>query len=105
MTQMVWSLYKDTEGDFDFWELNPVAHYFNYDIDASPNNRLKFFRDGQHVVHFGVHSCVLEVKDGKFDIEAAKKAIGEIVKLDGYWGQYIEGFELRKGKFEVCVGS
>ena len=48
---------------------------------------------------------MVEVKDGKFNIEQAKVAIGGAVEKDGYWGQFIERFYRRNGKFEVSMGS
>jgi hypothetical protein len=103
--QMVWSMYKDTEGEYDTWQENPVAYYTNYDIDASPLNRVKFFRDGVYTVYFDGQSTEVTVVGGQFDIEKTKVAIGEIVERAGYHGAYIEGFDKRKGKIEVCIGS
>lgn len=103
--RMIWSIYKDTDGEFDTWEENPVAFFFNRDIDASPDNRVKFFKDGIHEVFFGDHSTFLEVVDGKFDIDKVKVLIGNIVEADGYWGEFIEGFSKYKGKYVVEIGS
>lgn len=103
---MFWSIYKDTaSNDINDWEECDVAFFFDMDIDASPENRVKFMHDGNHVVYFGKTPCVLTVVNGKFDITAAKKAIGEAVRTEGYHGQFIERFYRRDGKFEVAIGS
>lgn len=103
--QMCWSMFKDLDGEYDQWEENDVAFYFNMDINASPHNRVKFFRDGIHEVFYGRFSTFIEVKNGKFDIEAVKPLIADIVEKAGYWGEYIEGFCKRDGKFHVEIGS
>ena len=103
--RMCWSIYKDTSGDFDNWAECDSAHFFDQDINASPENRLKFFADGLHEIHYGNQVALVQVTDGKFDIEQAKQAIGEAVEADGYWGCYIERFYRRNGKFEVAIGS
>ena len=105
MKQMVWSIYKDTSKSFENWEECDSAFFFDRDIIASPENRLKFFEDGMHEVFFEKQSALIEVINGKFDIAKAKRSIGEIVELAGYWGSYIEGFSRKNGKFQVDIGS
>ena len=102
--QMVWSMFKDLDGEYDEWQENDVAFYINQDINASPFNRVKFFRDGMHEVFFGTMSTFIEVKDGKFDIEKVKPLIANIVEPQ-YHGDYIEGFIKKGGKFMVEIGS
>lgn len=104
MSQMIWSMYKDTDGEYDQWEENDAAFYINYDIDASTLNRVKFFKDGVYEVFFGKLSTFLEVKNGKFDIERSKPLIANIVESQ-YHGQFIEGFKKKDGKFYVEMGS
>ena len=105
MKQMVWSIYKDTSGAYDSWVECDSAYFFDKDIVSSPENQVKFFEDGVHTVWFGNQSALVEVTNGKFNIAKAKETIGEAVELDGYWGQYIERFYRRNGKFEVAIGS
>ena len=102
---MVWSIYKDTSGDFNKWEKCDAAFFFDMDIVASAENRVKFFEDGVHQIWFGNQSALVEVINGKFNIDKAMEAIGEAVEIDGYWGTYIERFYRRNGKFEVAIGS
>ena len=104
MSQMIWSMFKDLDGEYDEWEENDVAFYINEDINATSYNRVKFFRDGIHEVFFENLSTFLEVKNGKFDIEKAKPLIANIVSPQ-YHGQFIEGFKKKDGKFYVEMGS
>ena len=105
MGKMNWSIFKDSSIDYDKWEENDAAFYFDYDIQASPENRLKFLADGIHEVFYEKYSTFLEVKDGKFNIENAKPAIQNIVEQAEYWGTFIEGFRKKEGKIYVCIGS
>ena len=105
MNKMIWSIYKDTSGEYETWQENDCAIFFDMDIDASPENRVKVMHDGLHEVFYGNHSCMVEVSGGKFNIEQAKVAIGGAVDKDGYWGQFIERFYRRNGKFQVSMGS
>ena len=101
---LTWSIYKDTSGNVDDWVENSAAFYHDEDINASERNRLKFFEDGIHEVWFEKKSTFIEVKDGKFDIRKVKPLIANIVEGQ-YWGTFIEGFTLYRGKFWVCMGS
>lgn len=103
--KMVWSIYKDSSLDYDAWEPMDSAIFFDMDTNASPFNRVKCMPDGMHEVFYDGHSCMVEVKDGKFDIIQASLAIGDIVEKAGYWGNFIERFYRRNGKFEVSIGS
>jgi len=102
---MEWSIFKDTSGEYEQWELADAAFYWDYDSDASPTNRLKFFKDGVHEVFFDTSSCKIEVINGKFDINKVIPLIKYIVEEDEYWGTFIEGFHKKDGKFFVCIGS
>jgi len=103
--QMVWSIYKDTSGDYDDWQEMDAAIFFDMDCKGSPHNQVRMMHDGIHEVWYDGFSTTVEVKDGKFNIPQAKVSIGEIVEKAGYWGNFIERFYRRNGKFEVSMGS
>ena len=105
MGKMNWAIFKDSSIDFHQWEENDAAFYFDYDIPALAEYRLKFLSDGMHEVFFEDKSTFLEVKDGKFNIENAKPAIQNFVEQAGYWGTFIEGFRKKEGKIYVSIGS
>lgn len=104
--KMVWSIYKDTVGiEFDQWQEADAAFFFDRDIEASPDNRVKFFLDGVHTVYFDKKPFQVEVVNGKFNIQDVCRACGEAVAAADYWGVYIEGFSRKNGLFVVEIGS
>jgi len=109
MGSMIWSLYKDTRANTSLeWEANPVAWFIDYDAlkrGAAHFNAVRFLHDGKYEVFFDNHSCILEVKDGKWDIPTAKEEIRKIVDRAGYHGRYIELFFCENGKYHVTIGS
>lgn len=107
---MVWSIYKDTSSSYvEDWQENYAAWYYDYDKETSfEPNRVKFLHDGSYLIFFehdkGELSTVVDVIDGKFT-DSTHDAIMDMVKKAGYWGDFIEGFVKRGGKFRVIMGS
>lgn len=102
---MVWSIYKNTEGRaVKDWEECHVAWYVDYDMDTNHfPNRVRFLHDGFHEVYFDGNSITCKVVDGRWAPETHRDILNMVEK--SYWGMYIEGFELRRGKLVVLVGS
>ena len=101
---MHWSIYGGhykTEDDF----------YVDREATLSCGTTLE---DGEHEVYFdggivsihgdGFEKTTITVKNGEF-AEDTEARIETIVKKAGYWGEFIEGFEMTERGIEVWIGS
>ncbi len=104
---MQWSIYKNSSLPYEQWEECYTAWFVDRDMDTlSSIAKVKFLHDGFYPVYFGKNSTTAEVRDGKFvNVESLKSNIAKLVKMDGYWGTFIEGFEKIDGSIHVVIGS
>ena len=97
MTKMIWSIVDKNEPDF----IIPIRKAFYWEN----TEEVKYLEDGEYTVSFGDHNTILSVKGGEWE-EGAESKIEEIVEKDGYWGVFIEGFEMNSDNvLNVVIGS
>jgi hypothetical protein len=101
---MTWSIFKDSSKNYNDWECCYTAWFVDYDskTDHFPN-KIRFFHDGYVDVHFDGNYVTCKVSGGEWERETESKILRMVAET--YHGEYIEGFERRKGKIHVVIGS
>lgn len=101
---MYWSIFDDSSSQL-VNEWKPDHRAWAYDGE---NERVAI-PDGPVMVHYdwdGIKgSTICFVRDGKWDVEHALDRIDEMVEGCGYWGKFLEAFELVDNNLHVVIGS